>query len=235
MRNLTYPALALAALLLLSAPVGAVTFSFASDDNDDGPTFQGHSGGSMVNDFNEGSAPSADGTVQVDLMVDLNDDASGGVVIFPSVLTFGGNISGYSVVARGAGFVHQWDVSGSFTFRHQGTGQLLLVVSFDNGLFTTYSPSVGSLGETATLQDSAGVDSALTFTPSTMLAAIGVTSTSVSASEDFAFTLTNIRSTVLSGLPYIDHGQFLHGWIAEGSFSAHASKSSSTGDPTLND
>lgn len=218
-------------ILLVAAPAGAVTFSFASDDNHDGPTFQGHSGGSMPNDFNEASTPSADGVVNVDLMVDLNDDAAGGIVIFPAQFFFAGNISGYTVGARGGGWVHQWDVDGSIVFIHAGTGQALLVITYQQALLTSFSPSIGTLGETATLQDSEGVDSAIRFFTFPLLHGIGVKDASVSASEDFAFTLTRIRSTVLSGLPFLDHGQFLHGWLSEGSFSAHATSGSVVVDP----
>jgi len=212
----------LACALVAATPALAVTFSFASDDNHDGPTFQGHSGGSMPDDFNEASAFSVDAIVNVDLMVDLNHDVGGGIVIFPSEFTFDGTISNYTLDSRGGNWVHSWDVSGSFNFRHAGTGQLLLVVRFENALLTTLSPSPGSLGETATLQDSEGVDSGISFQTFTLLQGIGVPSSAVTLSEDFAFTMTRIRRSTGIGLPFIDHGEFLNGWISEGSFSAHA-------------
>jgi hypothetical protein len=34
--------------------------------------------------------------------------------------------------------------------------------------------------------------------------------------------MTRIRRSTGIGLPFIDHGEFLNGWISEGSFSAHA-------------
>lgn len=215
------------ALLALGVPAHAVTFSFASDDNHDGPTLVGHSGGSMPDDINDAAAFSADGTVNVDLMVDLNDDAAGGIVIFPAELELGLDVANYTLTPRGGNFIHQWDVSGKFQFRHAGTGQLLLAVSFENGLFTSWSPNIATLGETATLQDNDGVDSAITFNTYTLLKGIGVTNASVLFSEDFAFTLTRIRSLVFTGLPFLDHGQFLHGWVSESSFSAHATGLSS--------
>ncbi|MCP3960319.1 MAG: hypothetical protein GY719_20950 [bacterium] len=209
-------------LLALTVPAHAVTFSFASDDNHDGPTFNGHSGGSMPDDLNEASAFSVDGVVNVDLMVDLNDDAPGGIVIFPAEFFFAGSISNYTPSARGANWVQTWDVDGVATFRHAGTGQNLLQITFDGALLTSLSPSLGTLGETATLQDSEGVDPTIRFRTFPLLQGIGVNDGAVALSEDFAFTMTRIRRTDTNGLPFLDHGLFLRSWISEGSFSAHA-------------
>jgi len=217
-------ALAAAALCLLvaAAPAAAVTFSFASDDNHDGPTLRGNSGGSMPDDLNEAASFSLDSTVDVDLIVDLNDDAAGGLVTFQAELEVAAAIRSYSVAARGANYVQQWDLDGVIAFRHAGTGQLLLTITFDNALFTSLSPSIGSLGETASLQGSEGTDPVIRFRTFPLLQGIGVNDGAVSASEDFAFTMTRIRRTPGGGLPYLDHGLFLSNWISEGSFSAHA-------------
>jgi len=214
--------LALAAIL--AAPAGAVTFSFASDDNHDGPTFQGNSGGSMPDDLSEGSALSVDSLVNVDLMVDVNDDKVGGVVIYQAVMTFGGSIDNITSVARGAGWVHTWDVSdGAIDFTQLGTGTPILSIVFDSAILTTYSPTIFNTGETLTLQTSADVDSAIAFITYPILQGIGVGPLQVSASEDFAFTFTHARKPA-GGLPVIHHGVFLGDWISEGSFSAHAAK-----------
>lgn len=211
-------------LVLAAVPAAAVTFSFASDDNDDGPTFRGNSSGSMPNDMNEASGLSLDGNVDVDLMVDTNGDAAGGIVTIPSHFMFDGNISGYTLTARGSNWVIQWDVSGSFYFLEASSGGLLLIVNFDNALLTTLTPNINTLGQTATLQSSDDVDASLDFTSTLLFQSLtGVNNLSLNNSEDFAFSLSNLRNIDGGGgLPMIDHGVFLRNWASEGSFSAHA-------------
>lgn len=215
------------ALALAPVPASAVTFSFASDDNDDGPTFVGNSGGSMPDDINEASAFTLDGVVNVDLMVDVNEDAAGGVTVFNARLFFAGRISNYGLQARGAGWVHSWDVDGELLFVDAVTGQPILAVVFDFGLLTTASSNIVALGDTATLQTSEGVDPGMFFTTFTPLHAIGIKDFHVKTSEDFAFTFTNLRASPArgGGPARIDHGQFLGDWLSEGSFSAHAKPS----------
>lgn len=221
------------ALVLAAVPAAAVTFSFASDDNDDGPTFRGNSGGSMPHDLNEASGLSLDGTVDVALKVDKNGDAAGGIVVLKSHFYFDGDISGFTLTARGSSWVIQWDVSGSFYFNDAASGGLLLTVSFDNALLTTYSPNLFTLGQTATLQSSDDVDASLDFTSTLLFRSLtGVTNLSLNGSEDFAFTFTNLRDIDSGGgLPRIDHGLFLRNWAAEGSFSAHASPLTAEEEP----
>lgn len=213
-------------------PASAVTLSFASDDNHDGPTFRGNSGGSQPNDLNDAAVLSLDGTVDVDLRVDTNGDLSGGVIVLPSRFAFAGNISGFTLTARGSGWVIQWDVTGSFTFTDTASGGLLLTVTFDNALLTTYSPNVFTLGQTATLQTSDDLDGGLTFRATSLFKELtGVGNLALSNSEDFAFTFTHIRDIDSGGgLPRIDHGLFLRNWASEGSFSAHAT-GAVIGDP----
>jgi hypothetical protein len=212
------------AALLAAVPAAAVTFSFASDDNDDGPTFRGNSGGSMPADLNEASGLSLDGTVDVDLMVDTNGDAAGGVVVIPSHLFFDGVISNFTLTIRGSARVIQWDVAGTFYFTQASSGGLLLAVTFDNALLTTYSPNSFTMGQTATLQSSDDVDAGLDFTSTLLFQSLtGVGNLALNGSEDFAFTFTNIRDIDGGGgLPRLDHGLFLRNWASEGSFSAHA-------------
>jgi len=214
----------LVAVLVHAAPVSAVTFSFASDDNDDGPTFVGNSGGSMPDDINEGTAFTLDGVVNVDLMVDVNDDAAGGVTVFKARLFFAGRYSNYGLRARGAGWVHTWDLEGEFLFLDAATAQPIFSVVFDYGLLSSASSNIVALGDTATLQTSEGVDPGITFTTYTPLHAIGIRNLHVAKSEDFAFTFTNLRASPErgGGAARIDHGQFLGDWLSEGSFSAHA-------------
>lgn len=226
-RTVLWAVSALALSTVLATPAAAVTFSFASDDNDDGPTFVGNSGGSMPDDLNEASAFSFDGAVNVDLMVDANEDAVGGVTVFKARLFFAGRTSNYGLQGRGAGWVHSWDVDGEFLFVDAASGQPILAVTFDFGWLSTTSSNIVALGDTATLQTSEGVDPSITFTTFTPLHAIGIKNVHVAASEDFAFTFTNLRASPArgGGPARIDHGEFLGDWLSEGSFSAHAKSS----------
>lgn len=209
---------------LLALPASAVTFSFASDDNDDGPTFVGNSGGSLPDDLNEASAFSLDGSVDVTLLVDVNEDAAGGVTAFKTRLFFAGRISNYGLRARGAGWVHTWDVEGEYLFVDAASGAPILAVVFGNGLLSTASGNIAALGDSASLQTSEAVDPAISFKTFTPLHAIGVFDFNVRRSENFAFTLTHLRASPArgGGPARIDHGQFLGDWLAEGSYSAHA-------------
>lgn len=216
------PVLAVLAVILVAAPAAAVTFSFASDDNHDGPTWQGNSGGSMPDDLSDAAPYDLSAAVEVDLVVDTNGDAAGGLVTFQSVVTFGGSISGVTFTARGGGYLNVWDVTdGALHFSQQGTGAPILTIYFDQAVLSTYSPNFFNLGQTATLQTNSDVDPGLFFVTHPLLQGVGVTNSKVSTSEDFALTFTNLRKP--DGSPgIIHHGVFLGDWIAEGSFSAHA-------------
>ena len=221
------------ASVLAALPAAGVTFSFASDDNDDGPTFRGNSGGSMPYDLNEASGLSLDGNVDVDLMVDTNGDAAGGVVVIPSRFYFDGVISNFTITLRGGARVIQWDVEGTFYFTQASSFGLLLIVTFDNALLTTYSPNSFTMGQTATLQSSDDVDAGLDFTSTLLFQSLtGVSNLALNGSEDFAFTFTNIRDIDSGGgLPRLDHGLFLRNWASEGSFSAHAAAQKAEEEP----
>ncbi|MEM1206974.1 MAG: hypothetical protein AAGN66_27320 [Acidobacteriota bacterium] len=211
----------LALCILLASPASAVTFSFASDDNHDGPTFHGQRTFSP-NDITAATTMSADSLVNVDLMVDVNDDKTGGVVTYQATLRFEGEINNWNVSPQGGGFLHSWEVSeGKIHFDQLGTGSPILTITFESALFTTYSPSTDYLGSTATLQGSEEVDNSIKFVAHPVLAGIGVSSSLLSASEDFAFTFTNLRLPNGSALPLIRFGYFWDSWVSEGSFSAH--------------
>ena len=222
MSRLSRVLITLLAVALVALPAHAVTFSFASDDNHDGPTWQGNSGGSMPDDIAHGASYDLSGAIEVDLIVDTNGDAAGGLVTFQSVVTLGGSISGVTFTARGGGYLNVWDVTdGALHFAQQGTGSPILTIYYDQAVLSTYSPTFYNVGQTATLQANSDVDPSLSFVTYPLLQGIGVNNASVSASEDFALTFTNVRKPDGS-LAIIHHGVFLGDWLAEGSFSAHA-------------
>lgn len=210
--------------LVAASANAAVTFSFASDTNNDGPTFFGGPlPGGPVNGLSDGAAFDSSGAVIVNLMVDPNGDLPGGGSAFNSVFDFDGVSTGYSVGAFAGGFVHVWSFSGSFTFTDTGTGLEVLRIDFTNALFTSFSSDQFELGPSATLQANAATDAGLSFTPGMPLAGLGITAADLSAQEGFAFGLTNLRS-IVPGMPLHlgQGGSWFHPWIAEGSFSASA-------------
>lgn len=186
-----------------------VYYSFASDDHHDGPTFSG-------------SQDYISGVAEVDLMVDNNDDTLGGQVTFLCDFDFGGQIRNHQVVAVGADFLHIWEVySSQTTFIHVTGGFLpILVIGIDDGVLTSISPSMNTLGETMTIQSSESVDMACVVFPLNLLATmLGVT---YPTSEDVAYTLTNVRTASGGLVPLNKNGSFAESWTSEGSFSASA-------------
>lgn len=212
-------ALGLALGLTLAAvpafAVDSIHFSFASDDDHDSPTWV--SNGSDV----------LDSVAEVDLMVDFNEDASGGVVIFPTQAFLFVQLGEYKVLGFGGNFLHIWTVSGRIDFIHRDATAFspLLTLGFSNALLTSWSPSANTLGETLTLQTSESTDPFTTMFPQTLLEGIGVTTSQTANGEDLALTFTDVRNDNENGLPRIDtKGRFLEGWKAEGSFSAAADR-----------
>jgi hypothetical protein len=195
----------------------ATTFSFASDDHDDGPTFTS---------VNVNQITSAKQTV-FDLIVDMNDDAAGGLVTFQALHEFDVFLYDYQVAPCGPGWLHAWKAKGVASFNHfnVNTGfPMILFINIPEGLFTSYSPFPDRLGETATLQDSNSADGLVSFIAGAQLIGIGVPQAAIDASEDFAYTFTHIRTTAnLTALPKLNSkGEFLEDWQSEGSFSAAA-------------
>ena len=153
-----------------------VYFSFASDDHHDGPTFSG-------------SGDYISGVARVDLMMDTNDDGTGGQMTFLSDFDFGGQIRNHQVVPVGADFLHIWEVySSQTTFIHVNTTFLpILVIGIDDGVLTCISPNNNTAGETMTLQSSESVDTACVVFPLNFLATL-IGNNHVN-SEDVAYNL----------------------------------------------
>jgi hypothetical protein len=213
------PIFALAVSLVLAAvpaaAVDSIHFSFASDDDPDGPTWV--SNGTDV----------LDSVVQVDLKVDFNEDNGGGVVIFPTDAFLFVQIHEYKLLGFAGNYLHIWTVSGRIDFIHRDSTAFspLLTIGFSNGVMTSWSPSTITLGETLTLQSSESTDTFTTLFPQTLLQGIGIKTSFTANGEDLALTFTNVRNAQENGLPRIDaNGRFLQSWTAEGSFSAAADK-----------
>jgi hypothetical protein len=215
---------AAAALFLSSAAPADVIFSFASDSNNDGPTFAGERHDMLGNELFDAAGHDAGGSVMVGLFVDANGDDPGGGSVFDAIFDFEAVTTGYSVSSFAGGFVHQWSMEGFFSFTETGTGLEVLRISFANALFTSFSNDQFALGQTATIQTSISVDSSLSFDAGEPLAGLGITDAALSERQGFAFTLTNLRSPEFPGqvLHLFENGDFTHHWVSEGSFSASA-------------
>jgi hypothetical protein len=204
--------------LVVSAANGAVTFSFSSDGNNDGPTFAGDQ---FV--LSDGADFDANNSVIVGLLVDPNGDLPGGGITFNSLFEFQAETTGYDIVEIEPGlFVHSWTMSGSFTFTETGTGIEVLQIDFDNAVFNSVSSSSGLLGGTATLQAHAATGS-VAFTPGSPLLGLGIDASDLAFGEGFAFSLTNLAAAAGAGSVGVSDGAWATEWISEGSFSAAAS------------
>ena len=207
---------ALIMLFLFTASVTAqqaVTFSFASDDNHAGANFY-YDPATPMNIFGS--------RVPVDLMVDRNDNSTGGIVTIQSYMYFRGEIIQYMNIPFAGNFLHIWKLHGYMRFYHNDNPLLpVLNINFNNAVLTSYSPTNTSAGETMTLQVSESVDPNIIMSPMNLLPGIGVTPATLAAFEDFALTFTSIKTgagTIL--IPLAGGGAFNDAWKAEGSFSA---------------
>lgn len=208
-----------AALALFSVSAWAkppISFSFASDDYHEGPTFTGSD--RVIN---------AKG--RFDLMTDQQGDFEGGVFTFASNLELAGNIHEYQVVPIANGnFLHIWHVEGFFEFVHYDVVfgfPYLLRSPFKYAVLTSQSPFLNQAGETMTLQGSFIADSNVVLDDGLGVEAalnLWYPDDYVGAFSDFAFTLTNVRTGGMVGPPptLLDDGTFRERWQSEGSFSA---------------
>lgn len=218
--------LALTVCSLMAATSQAALFSFASDDNADGPTFRGVS--TTVDD----AAPfDFSGTIDIDFLVDLNHDAPGGTVTFAgATFEFLGFLTGYTGIPFGGAVVHNWTIGDAMYKIKDATGADILTATFNNALMTSFSPSPTTMGQTATIQGNDMTDASLTFTAGPALtAATGLTDDQLSVDKNFAFTLTDVDALFLGGPVPLTPAQFDQqllipavSWTAEGSHSAEA-------------
>jgi hypothetical protein len=193
-------------------------FSFASDDHHDGPTFESPYYYVIVCD-----------DVNVDLMLDRNADYTGGTVVFDSILnaTLFTNYGTYDYCTLYNGYyLHTWLVRGEihFALNDPPDNPLILTIEFDEAVLTSYSPDTDRTGETMTLEISESVDADISFTAGEELEDINIWDIDFDISEDFAFTMTNVRidNDEDERPRIVGNGYFLDNWKAEGSFSASA-------------
>ncbi len=189
-----------------AATAGAVTFSFASDHNDDGPTW-----------LFDADQLWTYGDVGVDLLVDVDEDGPGEAVVFEAaVFEADITLSFQSTADLGGGlYLHIFSASGTASW-NDVLGSDLLDLEFFNGVMTAVSNSADAIGSTATL---AGEDfdmGAAVYSPGQPLIDLGLTQ--FVDPQDFAFTLTDINDG--AGAP-LSNGLLGPG-DAEGSYSGSA-------------
>lgn len=191
---------------LLAGTVSAqpVTLSFASDSNDDGPTF---AQGSNPFSIRDGAAASGDQRANVTLLTDFNGNAPTGVTSYDARLVFNASLSNYQQVSGGGFTLHSYSAVGSFDILNNSDNSLLLRVVFTSAVFTSGSPSFNALGPAAALQG---------------IAPVSVTG-SLAANQpvlaDWAFTFTNLRGPNQQPVAVDPFGALSPGWTSEGSFS----------------
>ena len=195
--------------LAFAKPIDPITFSFASDDFENGPTFTGLPGNAIV------------GKAKLKLYIDLNHDLLGGKVVLKSIFRFKGETYKYQVFPYGGQWLHTWRVRGGYEFLQAGSGLPIMTSRFHQAVLTSVSPSKYHAGETLTLQDSERVDPNILMVPHKPLLALGVGPNDLNYSEDFAFTFTSTKP-VWSLIPLTSTGGFVDKWTSEGSYSAAA-------------
>lgn len=192
-----------------------ISFSFASDDNHEAPTFY------------TTAAPTSTvyGSGKLKLIVDLNKHSGGGTVEYFCYFNLKCRTSNHIVTAFGPGFVHNWRASaGSIVFRHIDPvhgNPTILRITFNSAIITSWSPAGNIAGPTMTLQVSEKLDPNIIFTVFPKLQGIGVPA--LVEEEDVSLTLTDITTNAGNmTIPLNAAGQFLEVWKSEGSFSASA-------------
>lgn len=205
-------------VLAIAGMAQASTFSFAADTNFDGPILQGGPTTANTSLIRDGSTQNSDGTVQVNFTWDPDGDGPGGSVVIPSKLELLADSTSYSKINVGGIWIHTYVFKGSYEFRQQSDNAMLMSVAFNSGVWTSASASEFAWGSTATLQCSEGIDGSLSFTAGAPLGFIDL-----SSSENFAFTLTDIRTLNGGGpVPIGADGTPQAFWKSEASWSAQA-------------
>lgn len=205
---------AIAALTLTAATASATTFSFSSDRNTDGPTLASLQAGSVI----DGRPFDLGGQVIVDFFYDADEGGPGGPAVIPASFEFDAVITNYTAVPVGGNFLHSWTLEGQYKFTELTTGQTFFTATFASALMSNFSDSATLLSKSGSMQSSKPADSALVFATGGALTGLDVT-----ALQDFAFSMSALRSAANGGRVAIGaDGRFLSPWKSESSWSARA-------------
>lgn len=204
------------ALLLASgvaATANAAYISFASDTNHAGPTFI--SNNIQTPTFRDGGPSTVGGQVALKLLVDADEDGPGAAVSYDVFFKFNATLTNYNRHNFAGNWIHEYTSFGRYEFVDANSGALLLGVSFNAALFTSWSRDQFSLGTSATLQSNLGPDDDGAYE--------GLLVQQFSIVNDWAFTLTNLRATSEKPgdvVPTGSNGAHRYDWKSEGSYSA---------------
>jgi hypothetical protein len=202
---------------LLAGAASAGTFSFASDDNADGPVLQGVSSQTGSSLMTDGASLNLDNGVQVDFAYDIDENAASAAIKVPAIFTMSAQSISYSKSNFGGVWIHTYAFAGSYEFHRQSDGALIFSAGFKNAVWTSVSGSEFAWGQTATLQSSDDIDAAISFVAGPVINGIDL-----SASEDFVFTLSNLRSNTGGAVGVNAQGTPQVAWSSEASWSAQA-------------
>lgn len=201
------------AVVLAGSAANAGFFSFASDSNGNGPSFQGREFG-----IRDGAPSDLDTSVNVIFRYDADEDGPAPSIDVPARFSMIGTLRDYGRLPFSTLSIHSYLMAGSYQFNSIATGELLLRVDFNRAVFTSVSNSADRWGMTANFSADERNDPTLTFTPGAALAAANLTQL-----ENFDFTLTAIRVPPGNETPTVGAlGAALQPWISEGSWSARA-------------
>lgn len=209
--------LALCASTVLALAAGsaqAAFFSFASDTNQNGPTFRNT--GANGSTLNDGGTLNTNGSVNGPLLADLDEDGPNAPISINARFTFNGSLSNYQAISLSSGFLHTFRVNGTFSFLDAATSGNVMTATFANAVFASYSNTASTLGRTASIQANAGTDPTLAFS---FGGALGTES--LPEDENFVFTLTSLRNSS-GGFVTVTPNGTLGDLRSEGSFSAAA-------------
>lgn len=210
MRTFTMGCLALA---VAAGSANAALFSFASDRNQDGPTFSAIA----VNSVNDGRGFDANGAVTVDLLADRDGDGPQGPQVVAGRFEFAASITSYSVVNFAGQFIHNFTLNGAFSIIDDSTNAAIFTATFQNALFSSFSNTANQLGRSGQIQANDGADPTLAFATAGVLADIDV-----SADRSFGFSLSDLQLANGNRVPVSANGITNVPWTSEGSFSAAA-------------
>jgi hypothetical protein len=221
MRSFTMGCLALS---VSAGCANAALFSFASDRNQDGPTFSAIA----LNAVNDGRGLDADGAVTVDLLADRDGNGPMGAQVIAGRFEFAATITNYAVANFAGQFIHNFTLSGAFSIIDNSTNAAIFTATFQNALFSSFSNTANQLGRSGQIQSNDAADPALGFTTAGALADIDV-----SAERSFGFSLSDLQLSNGNRVPVSATGITNVPWTSEGSFSAAAASVPSTGSAAL--
>ncbi|QQE12125.1 PEP-CTERM sorting domain-containing protein [Planctomycetota bacterium] len=209
----TCSGLAVAAMMLAGTSANAATHSFASDTNDDGPTFETFLDGS-VGVITDAAAEDSSGKVVIDLVAGDPE-----VTVSDVWFQFGATYNVADVITTalipGVLYQHTVQIDGSYSFVDVDaagmpevggdiTASTIYTVDFMDAIMTGVSTSATDFGNSAAIMANADVSS-LTLIKGDNYEIIPL------ASEifDFGFTVTDVRESMTGGT-----------LVSEGSYSA---------------